>query len=204
MHQKQATARKTPARKIEIEIETNEKQLLIIIEIIKLITQKKAIIMKINNFLIVLIFLFLMFSCNDKTDFNNYKSIDIEGWKANEKVLFEFDVKDTISPKNLFINIRNNNGYAFSNLYIITALVFPNETVIIDTLHYEMADETGKFLGKGFTEIKENKLFYKENKKFLVSGKHLFSVRHAMRKNGDVNPIAFLKGIQEVGFSIEN
>jgi gliding motility-associated lipoprotein GldH len=144
-----------------------------------------------------------MFSCNDKTDFNQYKSIDTEGWEANEKVSFEFDVKDTISTKNLFINIRNNSEYEFSNLYVITELIFPNKTVIIDTLQYEMADETGRFLGVGFTEIKENKLFYKEKKVFPVSGKYMFNVRHAMRKNGAIHPIEFLEGIQDVGFSIE-
>jgi len=41
-------------------------------------------------------------------DFNQYKPISNEGWKAHEKVLFEFEVKDTISLKNAFINIRNN------------------------------------------------------------------------------------------------
>ena len=160
-------------------------------------------ILKRNSLSIVLAFLFLMFSCDDKTDFNKYQSINSKGWKANEKVFFEFDVVDTISQKNLFINIRNNNNYEFSNLYLITELSFPNGAVIVDTLQYEMADETGKFLGSGYTEIKENKLFYKENKIFPVSGMYLFNVRHAMRKNGEVNPIEFLKGIQDVGFSIE-
>ena len=161
-------------------------------------------ILKRNSFSIFLLSLFLMFSCTDTTDFNQYKSIGTKGWKANENVLFEFDVKDTISPKNLFINIRNNSEYGYSNLFVITELVFPNEIVVVDTLQYEMADETGKFLGTGFTEIKENKLFYKEKKAFPISGKYMFNVRHAMRKNGDVNPIEFLKGIQDVGFSIEN
>lgn len=161
-------------------------------------------ILKSNPFLIVLGSLLLLFSCDDKSDFNLYKSIDNEGWKANEKIFFEFDVKDTISPKNLFINIRNNNEYAYSNLYLITELVFPNETKVVDTLQYEMADKTGRFLGVGFTEIKENKLFYKEKKAFPVSGNYTFNVRHAMRKNGEVKPIEFLKGIQDVGFSIEN
>ena len=160
-------------------------------------------ILKRNSFSIFLLSFFLMFSCNDKTDFNLYKSIDTEGWKANEKVSFEFDIKDTILPKNVFINIRNNSEYEFSNLYVITELIFPNKTMVIDTLQYEMADETGMFIGDGFTEIKENKLFYKEKKKFPVSGKYIFNVRHAMRKNGAINPIEFLKGIQDVGFSIE-
>ncbi|WP_166383529.1 MULTISPECIES: gliding motility lipoprotein GldH [unclassified Polaribacter] len=161
-------------------------------------------ILKSNSFLIVLVTLLLLFSCDDKSDFNLYKSIDNEGWKANEKIFFEFEVKDTISPKNLFINIRNNNEYAYSNLYLITELVFPNETRVVDTLQYEMADKTGRFLGVGFTEIKENKLFYKEKKAFPISGNYIFNVRHAMRKNGEVKPIEFLKGIQDVGFSIEN
>ena len=160
-------------------------------------------ILKINSFSIVFLVFFLMFSCQDKPHFNQYKSIPNEGSKASQKVLFEFDVKDTISSRNLFINIRNNSEYKFSNLFIITELVFPNQTKVVDTLQYQMADEKGAFLGVGFTEIKENKLFYKENKKFLLSGKYQLNVRHAMRKNGEVHPIEFLKGIQDVGFSIE-
>lgn len=161
-------------------------------------------ILKINSFSIVFLFFFLMFSCHDKTHFNQYKSINSEGWKASQKVLFEFDIKDTISSRNLFINIRNNSEYKYSNLFIITELVFPNQTKVVDTLQYQMADEKGAFLGIGFTEIKENKLFYKENKKFLLSGKYQLNVRQAMRKNGEVHSIEFLKGIQDVGFSIEN
>ncbi len=65
--------------------------------------------------------------------------------ESKENISFEFDVIDTISPKNLFINIRNNNEYAFSNLYLITELNFPNGTKIVDTLQYEMADKSGNF-----------------------------------------------------------
>ena len=100
----------------------------------------------------------------------------------------------------MFINIRNNKDYPFSNLYLITELNFPNGDKIIDTLQYEMSDKTGHFLGKGFTDIKENKLFYKEKKCFLESGKYLFNIRQAMRKNGEVNSIPFLQGVQDVGF----
>ncbi|WP_232455893.1 gliding motility lipoprotein GldH [Polaribacter sp. SA4-10] len=147
--------------------------------------------------------LIFLSSCDDKSDFNQYKSIENASWEANKKVLFEFVVKDTVSPKNLFINIRNNNEYSYSNLYLITALSFPNGTIIVDTLQYEMADSKGRFLGEGFTEIKENKLFYKEKKIFPVSGTYRLNIRQAMRKNGEINPIPFLEGIIDVGFSIE-
>ncbi len=163
-----------------------------------------TIILKKNNFSLLLITFFLMLSCTTPADFNSYKAIDSKGWEAEKKIMFEFNVKDTILPKNVFVNIRNNNKYEYSNLYIITEMAFPNNTIIVDTLQYEMADDRGVFLGTGFSDIKENKLFYKERKTFPVSGKYTFSVRHAMRKNGEISPIQFLKGIQDVGLSIEN
>ena len=142
-------------------------------------------------------------SCSNHIEFTKYKTLASASWKANNNISFEFDIKDTISPKNLFINIRNNKDYPFSNLYVITTLNFPYGDKIIDTLQYEMADNSGKYLGKGFTEIKENKLFYKEEKVFPVSGKYVFNIHHAMRKNGEIKVIPFLGGIQDVGFSIE-
>lgn len=154
-------------------------------------------------FLVGIVLFFLINSCTNISEFNQYKTIENASWQTNKKIVFQFEVLDTISPKNLFVNIRNNNGYQFSNLYLITALSFPNETKIIDTLQYEMTDNLGNFLGDGFTEIKNNKLFYKENKVFPITGSYTLSVRQAMRKNGEINPMPFLKGINEVGFSIE-
>lgn len=156
-----------------------------------------------SKFLAFLLVSLLIFSCVDRSEFNKYKTLKNGNWKPGEVVSFTFQIKDTISPKNLFINIRNNNNYEFSNLYLITVLKFPNKRLVIDTLQYEMADVSGKFLGNGFSGIKENKLFYKARKVFPSSGNYTFEVRHAMRRNGEVTAIKNLKGIQDVGFSIE-
>jgi gliding motility-associated lipoprotein GldH len=156
-----------------------------------------------SKFLILLLISILMISCNDITEFNQYKAVENSSWKSGEKINFTFEVKDTILPKNLFINIRNNSDYEFSNLYLITALKFPNNSLVIDTLQYEMADASGMFLGNGFSEIKENKLFYKEFKVFPISGNYGLTIRHAMRKNGEMKAVEKLDGVQDVGFSIE-
>lgn len=160
-------------------------------------------ILKKNRSLGFLITLLFLVSCNDRVAFSKYQSIQDASWQANKNISFEFTVVDTTSIQDLFINIRNNNEYPYSNLYLITALNFPNGNTVIDTLQYEMTDETGAFLGRGFTEIKENKLFYKEQKVFPKLGKYQLNIRHAMRKNGEVKVIPFLKGVQDVGFSIE-
>ena len=156
-----------------------------------------------NKPLFLLLALILMISCNDISEFNNYKTVADGSWKSGKKISFSFEIKDTILPKNLFINIRSNKEYGFSNLYVITEFKFPDNSLVIDTLQYEMTDASGKFLGNGFSEIKENKLFYKEHKVFPISGNYSLEIRHAMRKNGAINAIENLNGIQDVGFSIE-
>ena len=122
-------------------------------------------------------------ACDANRMFDSYNSVDDKQWNINEKITFPFEVKDTLTRNNLFINIRNNNDYTFSNLFLITELTFPNGKKIVDTLEYEMADVTGKFLGKGFTEMKESKLFYKEHVVFPMSGNYKMSVSHAMQFN---------------------
>ena len=162
----------------------------------------EAVLQK-NRILVFLTVLIFLVSCSDNIEFTKYQSLPSAAWEVNKNVSFEFNVIDTILAKDLFINIRNNKDYPFSNLYLITELNFPSGDKVIDTLQYEMSDKTGRFLGKGFTDIKENKLFYKEKKVFPKSGKYLLNIRHAMRKNGEVNSIPFLNGVQDVGFSVE-
>tara|TARA_B110001454_G_C12573451_1_gene372930 strand:+ start:225 stop:716 length:492 start_codon:yes stop_codon:yes gene_type:complete len=142
-------------------------------------------------------------ACDANRVYDSYVSISNQSWEKEKAISFSFNVKDTIQQRDLFINIRNNNSYAFSNLFLITELNFPNGKKIVDTLEYEMADSTGRFLGAGFTEIKENKLFYKEKVVFPTMGYYKISISQAMRKNGEIDGVLALEGITEVGFRIE-
>lgn len=157
-----------------------------------------------QNRILVLFFLAIGFiSCDKNGVFDEYKKLPENQWSLKEPVYFNFSVSDTISKNNLFINIRNNNEYSFSNLYVVSHLYFPDGKTIVDTLQYEMADKNGRLLGEGFSEIKENKLFYKENVQFPVSGDYSLTIYQAMRANNQVNGIENLQGITDVGFRIE-
>ncbi len=142
-------------------------------------------------------------SCDSKRVYDSYQTVSNQSWDAKKEMHFSFSVSDTLQRSNLFINVRNNNDYPFSNLFLITQLDFPNGKKIVDTLEYEMTDASGRFLGSGLTEIKENKLFYKENVVFPNSGEYTLSIHQAMRKNGETQGLHSLKGITEVGFRIE-
>jgi gliding motility-associated lipoprotein GldH len=152
---------------------------------------------------ILVAFLLLFAACNGNLIFTEFQANSGGTWSQDDVKEFIFTQEDTISRFNLFINIRNDNQYPFSNLFVITDLNFPDGTVVRDTLEYEMALPSGEWLGKGYGSLKENKLWYKENIVFPLKGVYTLKVAHAMRQNGTVEGVTDLEGIPDVGFQIE-
>ena len=160
-------------------------------------------VLKNNSYKSILLLILVLVSCDSKRVFDEYTSVSDGFWDKKDAISFNFFVTDTITEKNLFINLRNNNSYKFSNLFLITALKFPDGHKVTDTLEYDMANKTGEFLGTGFSEIKENKLFYKENILFPNTGNYEITINHAMRKSNEVDGLQILTGITDLGFRIE-
>ena len=156
-----------------------------------------------QKIVVLLVILWMIQSCQSDVIYNNYQTIDDAQWSHNQPASFNISMQDSITTHNIFINIRNNKNYEFSNLYLITQMTFPNQGTVIDTLEYEMTDANGRFLGTGFSDVKENKLFYKENIRFHQKGDYFFQVKQAMRKRNEVVAIDPLPGITDVGVSIE-
>ncbi|WP_461532591.1 gliding motility lipoprotein GldH [Sinomicrobium sp.] len=145
----------------------------------------------------------LMSSCNRTSGvYSEYSSLD-EAWLRGEQLEFTFQAPDTTQAYNMFVNLRNDNRYPYSNLYLIVNLDFPDGRVIADTLEYEMAKPDGTWLGQGFTDLKENKLWYKESVVFPMSGTYVVSIEQAMRKVGEEEGLEELEGITDVGLQIE-
>src|SRR5690606_40407811 len=87
---------------------------------------------------------------------------------------------------NLFLNIRNTNEYNFNNIFLIVSMNFPHGKTVTDTLEYRMANPDGSWMGQGIGDVKENKLWYKENVQFFEAGSYTIDIAQAMRNNGDV------------------
>ncbi|SRR5690606_1607790 len=146
---------------------------------------------------------FLTGSCSDqKQVFEMYKSVG-SFWHKDSVVSFEFEAQDTLTTYNLFLNLRANNEYPFSNIFLIASIESPDGHIKKDTLEYLMASPDGKMLGNGFSDIKESKLWFKENYRFSETGKYIFKVEQALRKRTEVEGVEKLKGISDVGLTIE-
>ncbi|MBD3581671.1 gliding motility lipoprotein GldH [Flavobacterium selenitireducens] len=158
--------------------------------------------MNLRTSLILAIIALSLFACDKKRVFDDYKTVG-GGWDKDSVVSFDLPELDSLKTYNLFVNIRDNDKYQFNNLFLIVSMEQPKGVVKVDTLEYEMADAEGNLLGEGFSDIKESKLFYKENVRF-PKGKYKVNIRQAVRQNGKVAGVDKLEGITEVGFRIES
>lgn len=152
-----------------------------------------------------LICIVAIFACDSTKIFNRYTSI-IDGWQRSKPVTFNFKANDTLQHYNMFLKLRANQEFEYSNIFLIAELFYPSGKITKDTLEYAMADPSGTLLGTGFA-VKESVLWYKGyNKPFKFSeiGNYKLSVTNAMRPYDTVQADEKLEGIMDVGFCIEN
>ncbi len=158
--------------------------------------------MNLKSSLLFLVILITIVSCDKKRVFDEYKSVG-NAWAKDSIVEFDFKQEDTVKLYNLFINLRANQAYQFNNLYVIVSMERPGGLTKVDTLQYQMTNPDGSLLGEGFSDIKESKLFYKENLRFDTIGDYKVRIQQAVRQTGKIEGIQALEGITEVGFRIE-
>ena len=142
-----------------------------------------------------------MTSCDKSRVFDEYKEVGAF-WHKDSVVSFDLPALDANKSYNLFVNIRDNNKYPFSNLFLIVSMDMPDGLTKVDTLEYPMADAEGRLLGEGFTDVKDSKLAYKSKVTFKP-GKYKVHIRHAARETGKIGGVEKLEGITDVGFRIE-
>jgi gliding motility-associated lipoprotein GldH len=145
----------------------------------------------------------MLISCDKNRVFDEYKSVG-SAWNKDSIVSFELPELDAAKKYNLFVNVRDNNDFPFNNLFLIVSLEQPNKQTVVDTLEYLMADTDGTLLGEGFTDIKENKLIFKQKAVFNQKGIYKISIQQAVRETGKIVGEKELKGVTEVGFRIES
>jgi len=165
---------------------------------------KKFVKNRIKEFVILLVISLSFTKCEQEKGYSAYQSIGEEGL-GTSPIIFEIpeNVLDTLR-KNIFLRLRNNNNYQYSNIFLIVSLTAGEEQITNDTLEYLMASPEGKWLGKGFLEVKESKLWWKESVIFPEERPVKINISQAVRNNNVKSGVENLKGIVSVGISIEN
>lgn len=154
------------------------------------------IIKNLNKFLFVISLLFVLVSCDSNKLYEENMAVAGDGWHHDDIKTFEFEITDTISPLNLYINVRTSTDYAFSNLFMFLHSNYPDGYSDKDTLEFVLADPSGEWLGESSGTVVENKILIFKGGRFTTPGTYKFQLEHGMRQE-------VLPEILDVGFRVE-
>jgi gliding motility-associated lipoprotein GldH len=148
------------------------------------------------NIFVCLIIISFLTCCAKNEIYDKTYSFSGDSWKYDEPVDFEFTVPDTSRSYDIYLHIRNSGSYSYSNIWLFLEVSAPNGNVLKDTLEIILADNAGRWLGKGIWNVNEMQVPYKHDVFFINRGIYQLSVQHAMRDST-------LEGIMNVGLRMQ-
>lgn len=159
---------------------------------------------RVNRIVILLGLLLVATSCHtSRNSEKHYQSLG-QAWSSKNTLTFEISNVSDFSKQrfDIFILLRNNEFYPFNNIFLIAKIRDSLNVFSVDTLEYLMTNKQGKWLGKGYTSIKESKLIFKENYSFFANSPLIIEIRHALRKLEEEHGMLELPGILDVGVEV--
>lgn len=138
----------------------------------------------------------LLTACGPDAVYEEYVEVPESGWYRDSTITFSVEIEDTASPYQVVWYLRNNNEYAYSNIYLFRKVSSQRGVEFSDTAQFALADAYGKWLGKGVGELKTNTWPFKQQLLFFNhEGTYTFTLRQAMRTD-------YLRGVEDVGLGI--
>jgi gliding motility-associated lipoprotein GldH len=148
------------------------------------------------SFVLIMASFILLSSCNSNVVYTDSLPMAAKTWDLMNVLSFRVPINDTLNSNNVIFTIRTGSSYPFRNIYLFVSATSPDGKNITDTVEYYLADEKGRWFGKGFGDIHELNLPYKSNVYFPLKGTYLFKIQHGMRMEN-------LKGVYDFGLRIE-
>ena len=151
-----------------------------------------------SAFSIVTLIIGLALACTACTSesFNKRTVIPEAEWRQEDRVAFDVDINDTLSPYRFGIGLRHLENYRYSNLFVFLHTRMPNGNITHDTIECTLATPEGRWIGKSSGSMRDLLVPLNENLLFPLTGTYHFEIEQAMRE-----PV--LKGISDIGLYIE-
>jgi gliding motility-associated lipoprotein GldH len=134
-------------------------------------------------------------ACNHGIQYSENQRIGEGGWNMYDPAKFACNVDDSVMTYDIRLSLRTTTDYPYRNIYLFMVTTFPSGTLVTDTLQAMVADEKGRWLGKGTGNIRELTVPFKSNVWFPETGEYHFRVMHGMRDT-------VLHGVRDIGMKI--
>ena len=135
-------------------------------------------------------------ACDSSVFYDRQQAVDEHGWRPDEEVTFDVEVKDTLTVYNFLMEVRNSVSYPYANTFFFVNTTFPDGSFARDTLEFPLADAAGRWLGKRTGRYVDTRYYFRRNARFPMTGTFRFSVSNGMRDSA-------ITGLKDIGLRIE-
>jgi gliding motility-associated lipoprotein GldH len=152
-------------------------------------------ISKILFFLIISSFAAVTFIACDKDSLLDKKvAISQQGWTYQDSLNFDFNIKDTMKIYNLYLEVEHGELYPYQNLYVMTHTRFPNGIRAAQRINIDLAQKTGKWLGKSSGSTFTHRVDLQEGAYFNEAGQYTLTLAQHMRRDSlaDIKSVRFV------------
>ncbi len=135
----------------------------------------------------------LWLGCSRPT-YSDFRSVPLLQWGMDSVVQFVYEAEQSYDGR-ILLDIRHSENYPYQNMWMFVGITTP-DTTTIDTIEFYLADDRGKWLGKGRNGLIEMPILYEQHFAFDSAGVYTFTLQHGMREQS-------LRGISDIGVIIE-
>lgn len=103
-----------------------------------------------NRIIVLILILLCLGACvPGHNDFSEVKDIAPSGWRYSDVVTFNPTHEDSISEGDMYLLIRHNSTYPYSNLWLEVEYTDYKDSTYRDTINIIIADKYGRWKGYG-------------------------------------------------------
>ena len=135
-------------------------------------------------------------ACDSSRVFEKNEDIAKSTWAYADTIGFDVPITDTTSRYNIYVNVRHTNEYEYRNLWIYAHTHFPSGKQLKTRIDLPLADNEGKWYGKGLSEIINTQILIQPKAMMTDTGTYRFMLEQNMRQNP-------LPNIMSMGLRIE-
>jgi gliding motility-associated lipoprotein GldH len=154
--------------------------------------------MRIFSGLLFILFISLA-GCLPAPYYQKEEAIPQYAWNYNFRPKFTFDITDSTAAYQPWLLIRHTQAFPYSNIWMWVYVKSPGDSLPRkERVNIILAENTGKWLGRGMGEIYEQrmKIKFSDSIKFRRKGTYTVSIEQNMR----INP---LPDVLNIGFRID-
>jgi gliding motility-associated lipoprotein GldH len=139
---------------------------------------------------------FFFASCDKTLVYEQNSRLADAEWNYKDQPAFKVKITDTAQLYNIYVNLRFEAEYAYSNIFFMFNITGPDSIKVHDRIQCDLFDNEGLPMGKGIGDMFFVRYKLKSDYRFRKPGEYEIMLEQNMRED-------HLMGVHDIGVRVE-